>query len=201
MSWDAIARVLDNAERNVGRQGLFLLGWVALLWAIEGLDFILGGRLQLLGIVPRTFRGLIGIPLAPFLHGDFAHLSSNTLSLIPLGWVILMTGRRQFWTTSIIVLLLSGLGVWIFGSRDQIHIGASGLIFGYLAFLLVWGFIQRSIVWILVALVVGVVYGSMVWDLWSGQPDISWQGHVMGFLSGIVAALAQRKQIPTRPLL
>lgn len=201
MSWDAIARVLENAERNVGRQGLFLLCWVALLWAIEGLDFLLGGRLQLLGIIPRTIRGLIGIPLAPFLHGDFAHLSSNTLSLIPLGWVVLMMGRRQFWTTSIIITLLSGLGVWIFGRPDQIHIGASGLIFGYLSFLLVWGFIQRSIVWILVALIVGAIYGSMVWELWSGQPNISWQGHVTGFGSGIVAALLQRTQIKAQPLL
>jgi len=194
MSWDRFAEFLENAERHVGRQAIFLAVWLGLLWGIESVDYLLGSRLDYLGIRPRDPGGLIGIPLAPFLHGGFQHLLSNTLSLIPLGWIMLMTGRRRFWVTSIIVTLGAGIGVWLFGQSNEVHIGASGLIFGYLGFLVLHGFLQRSLVWILIAIVVGALYGGMVWGIWNGEENISWEGHICGLAAGMLAAALQRKR-------
>ncbi len=184
-----------QAEHQVGKHLGFLLRWMLLLWCIEAIDFFLAGRLDLLGIRPRSVTGLVGIPLAPFLHGSFGHLFSNTLTLVPLGWVMLMTGMRRFWTTSWIVTIAAGSAVWLVGQTHEVHIGASGLIFGYLGFLLVWGVLQRSLIWTAVAVVVGAYYGSMIGSgIGFGEAQVSWEGHVSGLVAGVLAAWVQRSR-------
>lgn len=165
-----------------------MIAWVGLLWLIEGIDYLTHQRLQTYGILPLELRGLVGIPLAPFLHGDLAHLTSNTTYLVVLGWLMLATGGRRFWMTSILVTLISGFGIWFFGEPGSSHVGASALVFGYLGFLLLHGFFRRSLVWILISIAVMIAYGSTVYLMFPTSPHVSWLGHLLGFGSGLLAA-------------
>lgn len=168
---------------------LILGGIVSLLWIIEIIDFfVFGGALNRLGIRPRYVQGLDGIFFAPFLHGNFRHLAANTLPLITLGWFVMLRGVKDFFTVTLITIIVSGLGVWLFASPYTIHIGASGVIFGYLGFLLLRGFFERSFISIVLSLLVGWLYGSLLWGVLPLQYGISWQGHLFGFIGGVFAA-------------
>ncbi len=190
-----VARFFQAAEDNVGSHAGFLIGWVVLLWGIEAIDLVTPVDLdQKLGLRPWKLGSLpLGIFCSPFLHGNFGHLASNTLSLVVLAWLVILAGWRRFWVTSIVVMLVSGLGIWIFGRPGSVHIGASGMVFGYLGFLLSHGILQRSIVWIVVAVIVGSVYGSMFWGVLPTQAGVSWQGHFFGLVAGFLSAWVQRK--------
>tara|TARA_R110002096_G_scaffold203718_3_gene389034 strand:- start:868 stop:1476 length:609 start_codon:yes stop_codon:yes gene_type:complete len=191
-----VARFFQTAEDEVGKHAGFLMAWVILLWAIEIIDFITPWDFdQMLGLKPWKLASLpVGIVCSPFLHGSFGHLASNTLSLIVLGWLVIIAGWRQFWITSIAVAIGSGLGVWLLGAPGSVHIGASGLVFGYLGFLMSHGIWRRSLTWIVVAVIVGSVYGSMIWGVLPNRSGISWQGHFFGLVTGFWAAWAQRKR-------
>lgn len=169
--------------------------FVALMWALEILDLFLGGALNSLGIIPRTVVGLRGILFAPFLHGNFAHLIANTVPFIVLGWFVMLFRTRDFFSVTAIVMLISGLGTWLFAPPFTVHIGASGVIFGYLGFLLFRGYFERRFGSIVLSLIIGLLYGGLIWGVLPGQIGISWQGHLFGFIGGIVAArlLARRK--------
>jgi membrane associated rhomboid family serine protease len=168
---------------------LILGGIVAFLWIIEIIDFfVFRGALNRLGIRPHHIQGLQGIFFAPFLHGNFNHLAANTLPLIILGWFVMLRDVKDFFVVTFITMIVSGLGVWLFGSPNTIHIGASGVIFGYLGFLLLRGFFERSFVSIALSLVVGWLYGGLIWGVLPSQYGISWQGHLFGFIGGVFAA-------------
>lgn len=175
-----------------------LLGLVTLLWAIEIADWLIfNNRLpQYLGIRPLTGSGLWGILFAPFLHGNFAHLLANTLPLLTLGWLVMLRGRGEWIAVSVITALCSGLGTWIFGGFGSTHIGASGVIFGYFGFLLLRGYFERSITAIAFSLLVLFLYGGIIFGVLPTSQMISWQGHLFGFLGGVLAArlLAKPKQ-------
>jgi membrane associated rhomboid family serine protease len=123
----------------------------------------------------------------PLLHGNFAHLISNTVPFFALGWLILLNGIRQFFVVTAIVWLSSGVGVWLFGSPG-IHIGASGVVFGYLGFLLLRGLFERSFQALTLSLLVGFFYGGLIWGVLPGQPGVSWEGHLFGLIGGVLAA-------------
>ncbi|WRH69102.1 MAG: rhomboid family intramembrane serine protease [Planktothrix sp. GU0601_MAG3] len=125
---------------------------------------------------------------APFLHGNFNHLVANTLPLIVLGWFVMLRDVKDFFVVTFITIIFSGFGVWLFGSPNTIHIGASGVIFGYLGFLLLRGFFERSFASIALSLVVGWLYGGLIWGVFPSQYGISWQGHLFGFIGGVFAA-------------
>ena len=166
-----------------------LLGLVSILWIAETVDLVLlGGGLDGLGIRPRSTGGLWGLLLAPFLHGGFGHLAANTLPLLVFAALLLVRGLRDFVVASLLITVLGGLGVWLVGASGTVHIGASGLIFGYLGFLLVAGFLDRSFTGILVSVGVGAAYGGMLWGVLPQQPGVSWEGHLFGFLAGLFAA-------------
>lgn len=168
---------------------LILGGIVAFLWMIEIIDFfVFRGGLNRLGIRPRHIQGLQGIFLAPFLHGNFRHLVSNTLPLIALGWFVMLRDVKDFFIVTFITIIVSGFGVWLFGSPNTIHIGASGVVFGYLGFLLLRGFFERSFLSIVLSLLVGWLYGGLLWGVLPSQYGISWQGHLFGFIGGVFAA-------------
>ncbi|MDP8924721.1 MAG: rhomboid family intramembrane serine protease [Chloroflexota bacterium] len=161
------------------------------MWALELADLLVFRRsLDAWGIRPRHVPGLWGVALAPFLHGGLGHLMANTIPLVSLGWLVMLRGVREFVGVSVAVALLGGLGVWLFARPGTIHIGASVLIFGYLGFLLFRGYFERSFVSILVAVLVGVVYGGALWGILPGQRGVSWEGHLFGFLAGALAAWA-----------
>jgi membrane associated rhomboid family serine protease len=184
---------------EVQSQIAILAGFVGLMWALELLDLFLGGWLNRFGIRPHSIIGLRGILFAPFLHGNFFHLIANTLPFLILGWFVMLRRTSDFFTVTAIVMLISGLGTWLFAPAYTIHIGASGVVFGYLGFLLFRGYFERSIGSILTSIVIGVLYGGMIWGVLPGQLGISWQGHLFGFIGGIIAArlLAQPKRTPS----
>lgn len=160
---------------------------VAIMWVLELLDASPGVDLDQYGIRPHHTDRLFGIVAAPFLHADFAHLMANTGAFVILGCLIAWTTRR-FWTVTIIVGLVAGIGTWMAASPLTLHIGASGLVYGYATFLVAWGLLSRRVVAIVVAILVVLAYGGIVQGVLPGQPGISWQGHLFGAIGGVIAA-------------
>lgn len=168
---------------------LVLSSAVLLLWLIELVDQLFWhGALDFYGIQPRTLVGLRNIFLAPFLHRGVNHLLANTAPFLVLGWFVLLRGTRTFFLVSFMAALVSGLGIWLFGMPATIHVGMSGVIFGYLGFLLARSYFERSWQAIGLALLAAFLYGSMLWGVLPLQPHVSWLGHLFGFVGGILAA-------------
>lgn len=167
---------------------MLLFGAVAVAWGLEILDLILFGFFDRFGIQPRTLSGLIGVATAPFLHLGFPHLLSNTLPFLMLGGIVLIGGRKVFLTATLIIIAVGGMALWMLGPSATNHIGASLLIFGYLGFLLARGIFEKSLFWIVVSVITLVFYGGMLAGVLPGQPGISWQGHLFGFVAGVFAA-------------
>lgn len=163
-------------------------GFVILLWLIEGLDAILPGRFETNGVRPRSDDGLIGIVLAPLLHDDWAHLAGNSVPLLVLGFLLAMAGIRTFATVTALVWLVSGLGTWLIGATFTVHVGASGIVFGWIAYLVLRGVFAGNVRQILVGLLVLIAYGGALVGVLPGQAGISWEGHLSGAIGGVVAA-------------
>jgi membrane associated rhomboid family serine protease len=188
-------RTLTEGARRAGGQLwqnfrlMFIL--VGALWMIEVADQLIkktsaAYSLDFLGIVPRTLWGLPGIFFAPFVHSGFGHLLNNTLPLLVLGWIVLLGGRWLFFKVSLIVALCAGVGTWIFGSIPGPHLGSSGVIYGYLGFLLVRGFLELSVRWVIVSVLIGILYSGALGGFLPTS-NISVVGHVFGFIGGILA--------------
>jgi membrane associated rhomboid family serine protease len=179
------------------RPALDLAGWLrpylvvavlaALMWAVELVDLIPGTDLDQWGIRPRQGEGLVGIAAAPFLHSGFGHLLGNTIPFLILGGLVASGGVLRFLQVTLIVALVAGVGTWLVGPDHTVHLGASGLVFGYLAYLLARGLFERRPVFLLVGAVVLFLYGGTLWGL-VPRPGISWQGHLFGALGGVLAA-------------
>lgn len=193
----------DHAKaiaQELRMHALILGGFVALIWILEFIDlFIFRGYLNLYGIRPRTLIGLRGILFAPFLHGGIGHLIANTIPFLVLGWFVMLREISDFFVVSVITILVSGFGVWLFGS-PSIHIGASGLIFGYFGFLLLRGYFERSFSSIAFSLIVGLLYGGLIWGVLPIRYGISWEGHLFGFLGGVLAARLLARRRTRKPL-
>jgi membrane associated rhomboid family serine protease len=170
-------------------QGRFLASLIGLLWLLEIVDqFVFRGYLDVLGIVPRNVIGLRGIVFAPLLHGDLAHLMANTVPLGVLGWLVLVRGRETFWKVTGAIALISGLGTWLIGPSNSIHIGAIGLVFGYLSYVLFRGWFERSASGILLSIFIFSLYGSLIFGVLPLRSGVSWQMHLFGFIGGAIAA-------------
>jgi membrane associated rhomboid family serine protease len=181
---------MKEVVSEIRTQILILGSIMAVMWGLELLNtYALHNGLNTLGILPRQPIGLRGIIFAPFLHANFAHLSANTVPFLILGWLIMSQSISNFVIVSVICMVVGGFGTWLFGV-DGSHIGASGVIFGYIGFLLALYYFDRRISSGIIALFVGCTYGSVLWALVSAPaaPNISWAGHMFGFLSGILAA-------------
>ena len=180
-----------ETEPSLGQQlkssAYLILGLILVIWAVELVNLLLGHQLNVLGILPRTVAGLPGIVLSPFLHNGIGHVLLNTIPLIILGGLVILHGPRVFVEVSLVVILVTGVGVWIFG-RSGYHVGASGLIFGYFGFLVGRGWYERSVSSILIAVVTIVLYGGMLWGLLPLRNGVSWEAHLFGLLAGILAA-------------
>ncbi|AGY59381.1 rhomboid family intramembrane serine protease [Gloeobacter kilaueensis] len=182
-----------SLARTVKSQATILGGTVASFWALEIFDQFLPRSLSLdnWGIHPRDVHDLLNIFFAPFLHVGFAHLIANTVPFVVLGWLIMVRSVRDFFLVSLIGIIVSGLGVWLFGDPNSVTVGASGVIFSYLGFLLLRGYFDRSWQSIAIALVVGFFFGGALWGMLpvqTGITMISWQAHLFGFIGGVLAA-------------
>jgi membrane associated rhomboid family serine protease len=162
---------------------------VAVAWVTEIVDFVVPGRwLDSWGIQPRSLSGLWGILFAPLLHGGLAHLIANTVPFLTLGFLVMLRGLGTFVGVSLTIMVMGGLAVWLLAPGNTIHIGASGLIFGYIGYLLARGYFERSFGSLAIAVLVALVYGGALWGVLPSDPRISWQGHLFGFLAGIATA-------------
>ena len=169
-------------------QALVLGGTLAVFWAVFVVNTLLGGALLRLGVIPRTAVGLRGILFAPFLHGSFSHIVANTIPFLALGWMVMLRDEKHFIPVTIAGMVGSGLMAWLLGAPGSVHIGASGVIFGYLGFLMLSGWYTRSFGSILLSVIVALLWGSLVLGMMPTIPGISWQSHVGGFLGGAFAA-------------
>ena len=182
----------DRLTRSLGdslQTALAIIGGiVAVLWIVEAIDTVDKHRLDAWGVRPHTLVGLRGIVFAPFLHAGFGHLIGNTIPFALLGLVVLTGGIQRFVAVSATVLMSSGVGTWLLGQSNQVHIGASGVVFGYLGYLVSRGFFERKIGQIAAGVLVALVYGGMIWGILPNQRGVSWQGHLFGLLGGVLAA-------------
>ncbi len=166
---------------------------VAILWLVYFLNLILVIDLRLYGIAPRDIDGLTGILAAPFLHVDIQHLIANSGVLFILLAVSLSYSRAQTLKAVMIMILLGGGLVWLFGMAGTIHIGASGIIFGLIGYLICLGLFRRNWKAVMISVAIFLLYGGALYSLLIFVPGISWSGHLFGFISGIVAAWWGRK--------
>jgi membrane associated rhomboid family serine protease len=161
---------------------------LAVMWVSEVVDIASGNKLDELGIEPRETDGLIGVGTAPFLHAGFGHLLSNTLPFVVLGLAIAFEGIKRLAAVTLIVMLVSGLGTWLFAPANSIHIGASGVVFGYAAYLIVRGVFNRSLGQLALAAVVVLFLGGALLGGLVPRAGVSWQGHLFGAVGGVLAA-------------
>ncbi len=164
-----------------------LLGLTLIAYCLEVIDLLSGNALDQFGIRPRHLDSITGIFAAHWLHGGFRHLVSNTVPFLMLGGFVLLGGRAMFWKVTCCVGLLGGGLLWLLGGSG-IHLGASMVIFGYLGFLLTRGIFEKSPLWIAVSVITLLLYNGMLFGVLPGQPGVSWEGHLVGFLAGIAAA-------------
>ena len=177
-----------------------LLALVALMWAVEVVDVIADHQLDRYGIEARDVDGLDGIVTAPFLHVGFAHLISNTIPFVIMGLLIAVEGARRLVWVFAIVALVSGLGTWLVAPEGTIHVGASGVVFGFSTYLIARGWFNRRPGQVAIGLVVLALWGSVLLGGLHPQEGISWQGHLFGAIGGVVAArvLARGDAEPAR---
>jgi membrane associated rhomboid family serine protease len=169
-----------------------IIGFVTAIWVVELVNSFMGHQLNAWGILPRTVHGLMGIPLSPFLHGGFSHVLSNTIIFLGLSSLIAPRGGKVLLWLSLFIILLGGLGVWVFG-RSAIHVGASGLVFGYFGYLVSRAWYERRPGSILVAIVVVVLYGGLIVGVLPVPGFVSWESHLSGLIAGVLAARTRRR--------
>ena len=173
-------KIVDNMK--------IALGVVGILWAVYLLDAVLPIDLRAYGLRPRSMTGLWGIAFSPFLHLDLRHLATNTGALFILLTVALSFNRKLTVIALVIIAVAGGGLVWAFGKSNTVHIGASGIIFGLIGFLMFIGVFRREWVALLFSVVILFSYGGALLSLLVSKEGISWSGHFFGFLSGVMAA-------------
>jgi len=176
-----------SVKADVAGYARLLAGIVLLLWAVLAVDLLLGGTLRGFGVRPREVGGLVGIPLHPLLHVGVFHLLMNTIGIAALGGLVLLRDERDFWLTTTFGVLVGGTGTWLLGSAG-VHIGASGVVFAYFGYLLTTGLFERRIGALVLSAIVFLAWGGLLLGLLPGQRGISWEGHLFGFLAGLLVA-------------
>lgn len=174
-------------------------GFVGLLWVLEFIDTLLLNQTDRLGVRPGSSDGLMGVIFAPLLHSGFPHLVNNTVPLLVLGFLIALNGLSRWVAVTVTIWLVSGVGTWLIGSWGSVHIGASGILFGYLVYLVIRGVVSRNPWQILLGVVVFLVYGSVLWGVLPGNEGISWQMHFFGAVGGALAAWWFDKPVRRQP--
>lgn len=171
------------------RNQIIILGmFIIVIWLIEMFDWFLGGNLDQFGILPRQVMGLRGIVIAPVLHGSFGHVAANTIPFLILGWFVLLRGFRTFAIVTTLAIFIGGIGTWLIAPSASVHIGASGLIFGFLGYLIFRAYFERSWQSIAWSIVVLLLYGTMLLGILPTSLPVSWQMHLFGFIGGGLAA-------------
>ncbi len=181
-------------ETQPGKFAYPILTVLLVMWLVQIVDTILPIDLNRFGLLPRTFRGLIGIVSMPFLHASFAHLAANTVPLAIL-MALTLSSRNRAWPVIVAIVLLNGVLLWLFG-RPAVHVGASGLVFGLIAYLITVGIREKEFLSIAIALFVGIVFGATLLSgvIPSFGTSISWDGHLTGAISGLLVAIGTSRR-------
>ncbi len=169
------------------RPFVVVLVMVALMWVVEIVDLLPRTNPDRWGVRPRELGGLTGVVTMPFLHNGFGHLISNTIPLLIMGWVIAIGGVGRFVRVTVLIVVFTGLGTWLIGPSSSLHIGASGLVFGYLTYLLARAVFERKLAYLAGGAIILFLYGGVLWGL-VPRPGISWQAHLTGAVAGVIAA-------------
>lgn len=194
--------VQDQPRSRVRSAALTAAGFVAVIWLIQFVHAAIGAVVvNTFGLRPNDVGSLPDIVTSPFVHADFAHLMANTVPGALFAFLVSLAGQRVFWVASLIVVALGGFGTWLFGGSGTIHVGASGLVYGWLAFLIVRGFLNRRLGQAALGIVLAVIYGSLIFGVLPGQAGVSWQGHLFGAVGGVVAGAALKDRTPRQPKL
>ena len=174
---------------------------VAAMWLIKVMELVFHTRFVQLGILPQEVSGLVGIITAPFIHGDIAHLSANSVPIWVLTVMLFYFYRPIAWKTFLLIYVITGLWVWFWGRESSYHIGASGVVYGLASFLFFSGIFRRDNRLLAITFLVAFLYGSLVWGIFPELfPDknISWESHLMGLISGFVIAFFYKGDGPQR---
>ena len=184
---------MKDETHTIRRELKGILIFLGVIWGALILNWIVPVDFNSYGLVPRTLSGAIGVVSMPFLHDGLGHLLGNTVSLfVLLG--LLAGSKARSWETVAEIILLGGALLWLFG-RNVTHVGASGLVFGLVAFLIVSGLLERRIISLIVSFIVGILYGgTLIWGVLPGaDPKVSWDGHLCGAIAGGLIAWGQTR--------
>ncbi|MFF8847145.1 rhomboid family intramembrane serine protease [Streptomyces sp. NPDC015127] len=185
---------LAGRRRDRARAAVkLMLAWVALLWLLEAVDVATGHALDAYGVVSREPGELVDVVPSAFVHFGFGHVAANSVPLLIFGVLAALGGIRRFLAVSLLIILVDGLGVWLFSPSDVNTAGASGLVFGLFGYLVVRGFVERKLLDVTVGLLIGAVWGgSILAGISPANTGVSWQGHLFGLLAGVAAAFVFR---------
>ncbi|HZZ96710.1 MAG TPA: rhomboid family intramembrane serine protease [Jatrophihabitantaceae bacterium] len=165
---------------------IVMLVFAAVIWAIQIANAHHDYAYNRFGLKPRELDGLWGIGTQPFLHESYGHLLSNTVALLGIGWVLMLSGLRVWLFVTATVIVLGGFATWLVAPSNTVIVGASGLVFGWLGYLLARAYFTRRLKWIFTAVVLLVFFGTLLGSLLpTVNARVSWQSHVCGFLAGI----------------
>jgi membrane associated rhomboid family serine protease len=167
---------------------------VGVLWLIEAVDQASNNSLDQYGIRPRTDEGIFGVFAAPFLHGSWGHLASNSVPFFVLGVIVLLDGWRRWISVTLWIVVISGATVWLISPPGTLTLGASGVVFGWLTYLVVRGIYTRAPGQVALGVVVFLFYGGLLWGVLPTDQPVSWQAHLGGAVGGVVAASRQRRR-------
>jgi membrane associated rhomboid family serine protease len=183
-----------HATRAVS--AVFVVGFaLAIMWVLEVFAYVTDNHILTYGIRAHDITDLPHVFTAPFLHASFDHLISNSVPFAILGFLAALRGISKFLIMNVIVMVVGGLGVWFLGPSNGVTVGASILIFGYFGYLAGRGLFERRLTDILIAVVVGVLYGTAIAaSVVPNNPQISWQGHLFGLIGGVLAAWTLRRR-------
>ncbi len=180
---DALQQLVNTMQEHA----IFALEIIALLWIIQGLNYLVHYRLNVLGIYPRHVSGLIGIFFAPLLHGHSTHLFFNSIPLFLLLTLMLNKGVEPFMLITLNIAVLGGLATWLFGRKAR-HVGSSGVIMGYMGYLLMQAYFSPSVSTLILGALALYYCGSILLHLIPSDEKSSWEGHIFGFVAGAVVA-------------
>lgn len=170
--------------------------FVVFLWIITGIDFLIPIDFTKLGVYPRTLFGLLGIPIAVFLHSGFTHVASNSIPLIVLMSIMILFYNKIAFIAMFFMIIFTNSLVWVLG-RPAYHVGASGLVYSLVAFLIAAGFYKRAPLSIFISAIIGLLYGGLIWGAIPGLVSwyVSWETHLFGAIMGVYLAYFYRKYL------
>jgi membrane associated rhomboid family serine protease len=193
-------QVDPDTEKKIFKYSLLIpLAIVIVFWLVKFIENIYQFDLTTYGILPLQVEGLPGIFLSPFIHSNYDHLLSNSVPFLILTFALLYFYRQLAYRIFLLIYILSGICVW-FGGRDSWHIGASGIVYGMASFLFFSGAFRRDLNLLTIGIVVVFLYGSMFWGIFPIKPEISWESHLWGAVSGLLLAFYYRRQGPLSPI-